>query len=248
MRLRLRAMRSTLPGRKAIRELARLKQERIAKATLRVSGELGIPGLKYGMDLNGYFGGPSRLPLLPLTAALKAEVEAAAGGYSKLTLKPHDNHQGHEVGQQGQQTHRRLPRTAGPGYYLNERSNYGDTSPISPHLRGRRGIRDSGPRLETRFDRRLAKILVHATERLLRKGLCCRIDARSLARERGFALRPVLLFRIQRRTAVPDPERHVHHDCGAAARAARRSRRSGARGFALSSSTIWSIFSPIRKP
>jgi len=57
-------------------ELARLKQERIAKATERVSGELGIPGLKYGMDLNGYFGGLSRLPLLPLTAALKAEVEA----------------------------------------------------------------------------------------------------------------------------------------------------------------------------
>jgi 4-hydroxy-2-oxoglutarate aldolase len=56
-------------------ELARLKQERVAKATERVSGELGIPGLKYGMDLNGYFGGPSRLPLLPLTAALKTEVE-----------------------------------------------------------------------------------------------------------------------------------------------------------------------------
>jgi hypothetical protein len=27
------------------------------------------------MDLNGYFGGPVRLPLLPLTADLKAEVE-----------------------------------------------------------------------------------------------------------------------------------------------------------------------------
>jgi 4-hydroxy-2-oxoglutarate aldolase len=56
-------------------ELARLKQDRITNATQRVSGELGIPGLKYGMDLNGYFGGPSRLPLLPLTAALRSEVE-----------------------------------------------------------------------------------------------------------------------------------------------------------------------------
>jgi dihydrodipicolinate synthase/N-acetylneuraminate lyase len=56
-------------------ELAHLKQERITKATTRVSGEMGIPGLKYGMDLNGYYGGPARLPLLPLTAALKAEVE-----------------------------------------------------------------------------------------------------------------------------------------------------------------------------
>ena len=56
-------------------ELARLKQERIAEAAQRVGGDLGIPGIKYGMDFNGYFGGPSRLPLLPLTADLKAEIE-----------------------------------------------------------------------------------------------------------------------------------------------------------------------------
>jgi dihydrodipicolinate synthase/N-acetylneuraminate lyase len=56
-------------------ELARLKQERIAKAAQRVGGELGIPGIKHGMDFNGYFGGPSRLPLLPLTGELKAEIE-----------------------------------------------------------------------------------------------------------------------------------------------------------------------------
>jgi 4-hydroxy-2-oxoglutarate aldolase len=56
-------------------ELARLKQERIARTSARIAGELGIPGLKYGLDLNGYFGGPARLPFLPLTADLKAEVE-----------------------------------------------------------------------------------------------------------------------------------------------------------------------------
>jgi 4-hydroxy-2-oxoglutarate aldolase len=56
-------------------ELARLKQERVTKATSRVAGDLSIPGLKYAMDLNGYFGGPSRLPLLPLTGDLKNEVE-----------------------------------------------------------------------------------------------------------------------------------------------------------------------------
>ena len=56
-------------------ELARLKQERIAKAADRVVGGLSIPGAKYAMDLNGYFGGPVRLPLLPLTTDLKAEVE-----------------------------------------------------------------------------------------------------------------------------------------------------------------------------
>jgi 4-hydroxy-2-oxoglutarate aldolase len=56
-------------------ELARLKQERIAKASQRVLGDLGIPGVKHAMDLNGYYGGPSRLPLLPLTANLKSEIE-----------------------------------------------------------------------------------------------------------------------------------------------------------------------------
>jgi 4-hydroxy-2-oxoglutarate aldolase len=56
-------------------ELARLKQERISKAAQRVGSELGIPGLKYALDFNGYYGGPARLPFLPLTAALKQEVE-----------------------------------------------------------------------------------------------------------------------------------------------------------------------------
>jgi 4-hydroxy-2-oxoglutarate aldolase len=55
--------------------LARLKQERITNAAQRVGSELGIPGMKYGMDLNGYYGGPARLPLLPLPADLKHEVE-----------------------------------------------------------------------------------------------------------------------------------------------------------------------------
>jgi 4-hydroxy-2-oxoglutarate aldolase len=56
-------------------ELARLKQERIARAAQRVVGDLGIPGVKYGMDFNGYFGGPARLPLLPLTGEVKDEIE-----------------------------------------------------------------------------------------------------------------------------------------------------------------------------
>ncbi len=56
-------------------ELAQLKQERIAVAAQRIAGELGIPGLKHALDFNGYFGGPVRLPLLPLTADVKNEVE-----------------------------------------------------------------------------------------------------------------------------------------------------------------------------
>lgn len=56
--------------------LAREKQQRITAAAQRVAGEMGIPGVKYAMELNGYFGGPSRLPLLPLTADARAEVES----------------------------------------------------------------------------------------------------------------------------------------------------------------------------
>jgi 4-hydroxy-2-oxoglutarate aldolase len=57
-------------------ELARAKQEKLAAATKRVVSEMGIPAIKYAMDLNGYYGGPPRLPLLPLTAAQKMEVES----------------------------------------------------------------------------------------------------------------------------------------------------------------------------
>ena len=56
-------------------DLAREKQERIAKAAVRIVSELSIPGVKYAMDFNGMYGGPPRLPLLPLTADKKAEVE-----------------------------------------------------------------------------------------------------------------------------------------------------------------------------
>jgi 4-hydroxy-2-oxoglutarate aldolase len=56
-------------------DLARLKQERIAHASKRVVAEFGIPGVKYGMDLNGYFGGQARLPFLPLTGDAKIEIE-----------------------------------------------------------------------------------------------------------------------------------------------------------------------------
>ena len=56
-------------------DLARLKQERISQASVRVVSQFGIPALKYAMDLNGYYGGPARLPLLPVTADLKSEVE-----------------------------------------------------------------------------------------------------------------------------------------------------------------------------
>lgn len=55
--------------------LAREKQERIKLAAQRVVSDLGVPGVKYSMDLNGYYGGPARLPFLPLNADQKAEIE-----------------------------------------------------------------------------------------------------------------------------------------------------------------------------
>jgi 4-hydroxy-2-oxoglutarate aldolase len=56
-------------------ELARLKQERIAIAAQRIVGEWSVAGIKHAMDFNGYYGGPARLPLLPLGAEAKAEIE-----------------------------------------------------------------------------------------------------------------------------------------------------------------------------
>lgn len=56
-------------------KLARGKQQRVSTSAIRVGSELGISGLKYALDLNGYYGGPPRLPLLGLTGDLKAEVE-----------------------------------------------------------------------------------------------------------------------------------------------------------------------------
>jgi len=38
-------------------------QRRSARAAALVTDQYGIPGLKYAMDLNGYYGGPVRLPL-----------------------------------------------------------------------------------------------------------------------------------------------------------------------------------------
>ncbi|HEY6350558.1 MAG TPA: dihydrodipicolinate synthase family protein [Candidatus Angelobacter sp.] len=56
-------------------EMAQTKQTGIVAATKRLVSELGIPAIKYAMDLNGYYGGLPRPPLLPLTAAQKLDIE-----------------------------------------------------------------------------------------------------------------------------------------------------------------------------
>lgn len=57
------------------KRLSQEKQARIADAAVKIVGEMSIPAVKYAMDLNGFYGGTPRLPLLPLTADAKAEVE-----------------------------------------------------------------------------------------------------------------------------------------------------------------------------
>lgn len=52
-------------------------QNRIGRPAALVTTKHGIPGLKYAMDLNGYYGGPCRLPLRPLTPEAKREIEDA---------------------------------------------------------------------------------------------------------------------------------------------------------------------------
>jgi 4-hydroxy-2-oxoglutarate aldolase len=61
-------------------EIADDWQARIAPASKLIGTKYGIPGLKYAMDLNGYYGGPPRLPFVPPCAEGRAEIEKAFDG------------------------------------------------------------------------------------------------------------------------------------------------------------------------
>jgi len=52
-------------------------QNRISNAAYLVTVKYGVPGLKYAMDLAGYYGGPPRLPLTVPTPEAKKEIETA---------------------------------------------------------------------------------------------------------------------------------------------------------------------------
>jgi 4-hydroxy-2-oxoglutarate aldolase len=60
--------------------LALEKQIRLREVAKRVESEIGVAGIKFGCDLNGYFGGRPRLPLLPLTGDERAEIEILMQG------------------------------------------------------------------------------------------------------------------------------------------------------------------------
>ena len=61
-------------------KLAEEKQSRILAANNRIVSELGIPGMKYACDFNGFYGGRTRSPLLGLSAEEKSEVESLLVG------------------------------------------------------------------------------------------------------------------------------------------------------------------------
>ena len=52
-------------------------QARISRAAQLVTTKYGVSGLKYAMDLMGYYGGPPRLPLVPPSPEAKHEIEQA---------------------------------------------------------------------------------------------------------------------------------------------------------------------------
>ena len=55
-------------------------QDRMTPASRLIATKYGIPGVKYAMDLNGYYGGPPRLPFVPPSPEAKLEIEKAFEG------------------------------------------------------------------------------------------------------------------------------------------------------------------------
>lgn len=52
-------------------------QGRISHPSILVTDLYGVAGLKHAMDLNGYYGGPPRLPFVPVSADARHEIEDA---------------------------------------------------------------------------------------------------------------------------------------------------------------------------
>jgi 4-hydroxy-2-oxoglutarate aldolase len=61
-------------------EAAKDWQNRILPAAKGIAARHGIPGVKYAMDLNGYYGGPPRLPFVPPSSEAKADIEKLFDG------------------------------------------------------------------------------------------------------------------------------------------------------------------------
>jgi 4-hydroxy-2-oxoglutarate aldolase len=61
-------------------EAAKDWQQRIANIVELITTKFGVPALKHAMDLNGYYGGPPRLPLTALPPDARKQVEQAIAG------------------------------------------------------------------------------------------------------------------------------------------------------------------------
>ncbi|MFZ0744099.1 MAG: dihydrodipicolinate synthase family protein, partial [Terracidiphilus sp.] len=61
-------------------KLAAAKQERIAEPSRQIVAGMGISGVKYACDFNGYYGGHARLPMLPINMEQRSEIERLLAG------------------------------------------------------------------------------------------------------------------------------------------------------------------------
>jgi 4-hydroxy-2-oxoglutarate aldolase len=58
------------------RDKAQLLAQKLVAPAKMFGTQYGLSGLKYALDRQGYYGGPTRLPLLPLDDAAKREIDA----------------------------------------------------------------------------------------------------------------------------------------------------------------------------
>ena len=61
-------------------EAGRDWMSRILPASRLIATQYGIPGLKHAMDVNGFYGGPPRLPFVPPSVEVRAEIERTFEG------------------------------------------------------------------------------------------------------------------------------------------------------------------------
>jgi 4-hydroxy-2-oxoglutarate aldolase len=61
-------------------EQARKIQLSLAEINTAVTARFGVPGLKYAMERRGFYGGPSRRPLLPLSPEARKEIDRLLAG------------------------------------------------------------------------------------------------------------------------------------------------------------------------
>jgi 4-hydroxy-2-oxoglutarate aldolase len=67
---------------------ARAQQEKLIRPSELLTQRYSIPGLKYALDQLGYFGGPPRPPLLPVSEAGRREIDAMLASLAPAAAAP----------------------------------------------------------------------------------------------------------------------------------------------------------------